>query len=461
MQSPHGPTKYLGPNVFYPATVTVNRRPTSTDIIQPTTGKYYLITSLWQVGKNPTTGVEGEVWLLTKIVANTAYWELITGGATAGTVVGLRDSSGDIVGPDGTGIIDVIGDSNSIITTNVDGILPFTMRVNIKAGEKNATGVAGKAGAVSVNSTQFNIDANGWISLVGGVGPATNSYTTDVSSPVVPLAGVLALTGSTTTYTSGAVANTVRTEVQGTNHALFVGRGSQTPATNLAVGATNTVLLGVTGADPAFGTVPNAALTNSSITLSNGNNITVTGSPVSLGGAATIAVTGTINHAVQLGNASGSLSSITPPTSAYAVLRAQGTNPDTTDPQWITSGTSFNATFTNFNGSYISQAGRYLRFGNMVFLQINMDWTGNSATGDMIINNCPFVFGSALSHYVGSVLITDVTLPVLTIQVVCDGSNATTNLNIKAVLDNAPSSNVQMNAAGTMSLTLMYFAVSA
>lgn len=60
------------------------------------------------------------------------------------------------------------------------------------------------------------------------------------------------------------------------------------------VGTTNTVLLGNTGLPPSFGAIPNGALTNSSITLTNGANITVTGSPVSLGGAATIAVSGVI-----------------------------------------------------------------------------------------------------------------------------------------------------------------------
>lgn len=269
MPSPHMPTKYLGPNVFYPSTVTRNRRPTSTDVFQPETGKYYIVSGLWQVGKQPTTGVEGEIYVLTKIVANVAYWELITGGATAGTVVGLRDSSGDIVGPDATGIIDVIGDTNSIITTNVDGVLPFTLRVNIKAGEKNASSAAGKAGVVSVNSAQFDIDANGWITLAGGTGPAANSFTTDLNSPVVSLAGVLALTGSTTTYTNGSVANTVRTEVQGTNHALFVGSGANTPAANLTVGTDGQVLIGATGANPAFATLTSS---DSSITFTPGAN---------------------------------------------------------------------------------------------------------------------------------------------------------------------------------------------
>lgn len=76
-----------------------------------------------------------------------------------------------------------------------------------------------------------------------------------------------------------------------------------------AQGGANTVLLG-NGGVPSFGTVPNAALTNSSVTLNNGNNITVTGSPLSLGGTASFNLTGTTTNAIQVGNASGNLTSL-------------------------------------------------------------------------------------------------------------------------------------------------------
>lgn len=171
MKSPHGPTKYLGPTVFYAPTVTVNRRPLTTDLYQPTTGKYYFISTIWQVGKNPTDGVEGEMYILTKIVANVAYWEIFTGGSTGGTVTGLADSAGTQVGPDSTGIINTIGDTNSIITTLVDGILDNTIRVIPKFSEVNATSAAGKAGVASFLSTQFSADSNGFISLKGGSTP--------------------------------------------------------------------------------------------------------------------------------------------------------------------------------------------------------------------------------------------------------------------------------------------------
>lgn len=414
---PRNPLEYARINYFLIPGVSYNREP-----ISGVGGDYdFQVETLWRVGKAPNgdppiTGVEGDQWILTKKTGgyaqgnqNPTWQKFIPGGVAS--LFTLSDTADDTVEPSGP------GDStpNNIQLYSSDGtILIVTDAAN--------------------NRIDFTVDG----------GQAVDEFTTDVGGPVVDDSGVVNFTGATTTYTNGSVANTLRTEVQGTNHQIFVGRGANTPAAQLPAATDGQLIVGSTGLDPAV------------VTPTNGNNFTWTG------GAGTIRgdVTGTTDHAVQLGNASGSLSSITPPSNAYAVLRAQGTNPSTTDPQWITSGTSFDATFTNFNGSYISQAGRYLRFGNMVFLQINMDWTGNTAPGDMTISNCPFVFGSALSHYIGSVLITDVTLPLLTIQVICDGSNATTNLDIKAVLDNAPSSKVQMNAAGTLSLTLMYFAVS-
>lgn len=97
--------------------------------------------------------------------------------------------------------------------------------------------------------------------------------------------GAATLTGVLTgNGTSAITANAV------TNHGVLIG-GASNAVSSLGVAATNTVLLGNTGADPSFGTVPNAALTNSSITVT-GSGITVSGSPVSLGGTLTLTATG-------------------------------------------------------------------------------------------------------------------------------------------------------------------------
>lgn len=159
---------------------------------------------------------------------------------------------------------------------------------------------------------------NGGVPSFGTVPNAalTNSSITLSNGANITVSGSpVSLGGTATIAVSGA-----------TQHAVQIGSAAGA-LSSVSVGATNTVLLGNTGADPSFGTVPNAALTNSSVTLANGNNITITGSPVSLGGTATVNVSGTTNHAVQLGNASGSLTSASLLTNGQLLIGSTGANP--------------------------------------------------------------------------------------------------------------------------------------
>jgi hypothetical protein len=98
--SPNSPTKYLGPNVGLNIIVTRKRAPTGADIKQPETGKYYSFGTTWLVGKDPTTGVYGDIWTLSKIEANVAYW--VQSGAdftltTNGTDIQFTNTGNDWV----------------------------------------------------------------------------------------------------------------------------------------------------------------------------------------------------------------------------------------------------------------------------------------------------------------------------------------------------------------------------
>src|SRR5687768_13942084 len=84
--SPKNPGKYTGPNVYLSTVVTRNREPTGADYRQPETGKIYPISSFWLVGENPTTGVQGDLWYLSKVVANVAFWVKMSGSSGGGTV---------------------------------------------------------------------------------------------------------------------------------------------------------------------------------------------------------------------------------------------------------------------------------------------------------------------------------------------------------------------------------------
>jgi hypothetical protein len=84
---PQNPTRYLGANVYLNIVVSRNRRPTGADYRQPETGVLYQVATIWQVSKNPTTGVEGELWMLSKIVSNIAYWIEITPEGSGGLTI--------------------------------------------------------------------------------------------------------------------------------------------------------------------------------------------------------------------------------------------------------------------------------------------------------------------------------------------------------------------------------------
>ena len=76
-----------------------------------------------------------------------------------------------------------------------------------------------------------------------------------------------------------------------TQHAVLVGGSTSSTVTSLSVGGANTALLGQAGADPTFGSVPNATLQNSSITINTAGGITGGGS-VALGSSLSLSGNG-------------------------------------------------------------------------------------------------------------------------------------------------------------------------
>lgn len=186
--SPKNPRDYVGPNLYIGVCVSRKRRPTGADVFQPENGQLYKISTIWQVAKNPTTGVEGEQWILTKIVANVAYWVMISGGSPPiGPIlsVNVDGSSGggtDPVLPDATGMITVTGGqvASGVIGTNV--IRQFSTAVNSYTSQIQQAGSAAAEditlnGVAHFNSDQFTV-SNGFVSLTGG-GAAVDSFTVD------------------------------------------------------------------------------------------------------------------------------------------------------------------------------------------------------------------------------------------------------------------------------------------
>lgn len=175
--SPKRPLSYTGINNGVVPAVTRPRRPTSSDYIQPETGKKYPITCTWQVGKNPTTGSEGELWMLSKIVSNSASWLQLGAGGGGGGIASITTQNAVQVFPDGSGDITskgavVVNGTNSkplwAKGTESDPTHDITLQIQIATVKSQGSETINHAGIATYNSSQFQIDSStGLVSLLG------------------------------------------------------------------------------------------------------------------------------------------------------------------------------------------------------------------------------------------------------------------------------------------------------
>lgn len=166
--NPTLPTKYVGTNKYITFFVTRNRQPTGADYKQPETGTLYSVGTVWQVGKSPTTGVEGELWMLSKIVSNVAYWIMISGGsgpALAFEVDAATAPGVNPVTPDGVGLTTISG---RVVAAQSIPLRSHTIALNeylIESQYSSAINAsdATKVGLCSFNDDYFTVDAVGFV----------------------------------------------------------------------------------------------------------------------------------------------------------------------------------------------------------------------------------------------------------------------------------------------------------
>ncbi len=174
------------------------------------------------------------------------------------------------------------------------GVVRSTNTISTASGEADflASGAltcgAGTQGKAQVHTTPLQYCDNAanptlrYTAYANSAGKATSAATADTATngviAVSPGAGIAHFAGATQTVTSSAVVDADISSTIGvahggtalatlTAHALYAGNGTSAP-TALAVGATNTVLLGNTGADPSFGAVSSGHLAAANKTLS-------------------------------------------------------------------------------------------------------------------------------------------------------------------------------------------------
>jgi len=174
------------------------RRPTVND-------KKFPMWCEWRTDKNSVAPVgEGEFWKLIRFESNgDATWVQIDAGGAGPGVDDLRDQVNVQVTPSGTGNIDVDGVTVNnaanpsgipVETVANPGTNTLDVQVQVGAAVTGAPGDKNDAGLISADDTTFAIDGDGYMTLIGGTGPALQKVDVDFNTgpgvdPVLPSAG--------------------------------------------------------------------------------------------------------------------------------------------------------------------------------------------------------------------------------------------------------------------------------
>lgn len=285
-----------------------------------------------QIGTQWVNTASNTSFFITSIEDNIATWIPITNVGTSPTFVadtGSAAPAGGILRVTGSGDTSTSGSGNTLtintpttnFVTSAGTAIPFGGQLSILGGTGIATTGSGSTVTVSATGTfgspvtvpnggtgdasftpyaviTGGTTSTGALQNVVGVGTLGQVLTSQGAATLphwaAPAAGtVTSVSGGNNIAITGTGPAPIVNVSGTTNHAVQIGNATNS-LTSVAVGATNQVLLGNTGADPSWGAVPNTALASSSVTLTNGQNITITGSPLSLGGTATVALSGVV-----------------------------------------------------------------------------------------------------------------------------------------------------------------------
>lgn len=140
------------------------------------------------------------------------------------------------------------------------------VEVQVASAVTGAPGNKNAAGLAQFDDSIFTVDADGYVSLVGG-SLAIDSFSTDISGPVSPDAtGNVDITGSNI-YSDGTLANTVTLNTQATAHTFLLGAGSSTPMVELGPLTNGQLIIGATGNSPVAGSMTSS---DGSVLISSG-----------------------------------------------------------------------------------------------------------------------------------------------------------------------------------------------
>jgi hypothetical protein len=107
-------------------------------------------------------------------------------------------------------------------------------------------------------------------------------------------------------------------------------------------------------------------------------------------------------------------------------------------------------------GVYVAQVGRYTKVGNLVTLQVYLDWTAHTGTGNMFLGNFPFTtsstgYSAAAIGYVNNIALTAGNI------LTAFASSSTTYLNVyQTPTGGGTVSDVPIDTAGVIIYTVTY-----
>lgn len=157
---------------------------------------------------------------ITKLALGTAGQVLQSGGAAADPVYSIATypattTINQMLYSSANNVVDqVTSGNNGVLVSGTTGIPSFLPN--------------GTTGQVLTATTG---GAPSWSTAPGSLG--ITSLTTNISGPVIPSSGAVAVTG-TNIYSNGTVANTLTLNVQAASNLLLVGAGTNTPATTIS-----------------------------------------------------------------------------------------------------------------------------------------------------------------------------------------------------------------------------------
>lgn len=280
------------------------RPPTTADQVDRWTNRRYELSSFWIIGKNPVNGIpvasgtEGDLYYLCKYESNgDATWckfDIVPGGSGLDN---LRDQVNAVVDVDASGYSDVDGaiiangmNPSGIPLETVKNTSTLLVQMQLATQITGAPADSNDAGISSYNDTQFVVDGNGYVSLVGGTDlPSVQTLTGDSGGAIGPDAnGNINILGGPGVTVSGSGTTLTVNSVVYTDQA-----GSTSVTSDSGSFATDAVTLTLP-ASPSQGERVEMVATNGVLTIQAAGTqvIHLAGASSSAGGTCTGSATG-------------------------------------------------------------------------------------------------------------------------------------------------------------------------